>query len=663
MTFRPLKRGSFQPVRSIYTASVIATLAMVATVAMPESSAEAATPTHPVTMTAAVGYAGYFNENHWIPVNISIDNVGKPVSARLVLSVNGFTPSGPSQNGRVEWPLHIPTGWSKKFIAVPGNILSKLTSPEVDCVSNGRIIATTYLNATRIDNNDLVAVLSTQAISAQFLTGTTGPSPANNPVLPFALYPADFPDKPNLLDTLTAVVTTPTTLFGLKKDQQEALWTWVRMGGMLFVTGVKWGGTTPALPIVAGPDHWVSGSLFANLVPKTPLHRTLLMEGEGIRQGARIIAGSKTLPLIASMTVGRGAVVQTSFFPTQSVLLQWPGDVSLWSTLLKQMDNTSLNAVQNLLDPNGILTLSRASDSLSPLRVPSLRYWGMIFSAYIFLVGPLAFFVLKRLRKQSLAWGVLPLLSVVTTVSIYSFGETKRPEGMLTEGVAVVDLVGNSQAESYGISAFMSPHTVDVTAHTSQPTLLLPLAQEGIRRIGTATITQTHKSSFASFDAVGRWGMRYLYSAGSITGQGEFNTTLDSTYYFTGTIQNQTPYTLHDVAVFWNDKMFPIGDMAPGRRVMLKEPESAPFVSTPSWLLAYSAYNHDILHGVGRRLGEYSAPLINLTLNQNQALIVATTTERPPTLPRLTAHNGKTASSTTLTLVRQIVNVADYPLG
>lgn len=663
MTFRPLKRGRFAPVVGVVAAGVGATAAMLVTVATHLTDAKADTLVHPVTMTAAVGYAGYFNENHWIPVDISIDNVGKKVTARLELSINGITSTGPSQNGRVEWPLHIPTGWSKKVIAVPGNVLAKETTPELDCVVDGRIIAKAYLSATRIDNNDLVAVLSNEAISAQFLTGTIGPPPTSNPVLPFALNPADFPDRPNLLDTLTAVVTTPSTLFSLKKDQEDALWTWVRMGGMLFVTGVKWGGTTPSLPIIAGPDHWVSGSMFANLVPKTPLHRTLLMEGEGVRQGARIIAGSRTLPLIASMGVGRGSVVQTSFSPTQSVLLQWPGDVSLWSTLLKQMDNTSLNAVQNLLDPNGILTLSRASDSLSPLRVPSLRYWGMVFGAYIVLVGPLAFFILKRLRKQSLAWGILPLLSVVTTVSIYSFGETKRPDGMLTEGIAVLDLVGNSQAESYGISAFMSPHTVDVTAQTSQPTLLLPLAQEGIRRVGTAAITQTNKNSLASFDAVGRWGMRYLYSAGSITNQGEFQASLDSTYYFTGTLQNRTPYTLHDVAVFWNNKMFTIGDMAPGKKVTLKEPESAPTLRNPSWLLGYSAYNHDILRGVGRRLGEYSAPLINLNLNQHQALIVATTSERPPTLPLLVVHNGKIASSSTLTLVRQIVNVADYPLG
>lgn len=58
--------------------------------------------------------------------------------------------------------------------------------------------------------------------------------------------------------------------------------------------------------------------------------------------------------------------------------------------------------------------------------VPMAAGYIAVLAVYIILVGPIAYFILKKLDKRSLTWAVVPALAVIFTVMIYTMGSKTR---------------------------------------------------------------------------------------------------------------------------------------------------------------------------------------------------------------------------------------------
>lgn len=617
-----------------------------------------------INMSAIVGFNGFFGKNHWVPVRLRLENPGRAIAAELVVEVSDNLENGRIAQGTLRWPITLPSHSTiYKEIYVPGSVIDNASA---SCIADGQAIGAVRLEGNALGNTALVAVLSKEAQSAQFLTGSTGPGGA--PVLPISVGTDILPQSANLLNDLAALVAAPTELNHLSPAQDTALLQWVKLGGLLIVTGTS-GARAPwlaDLPLLPGPAHQMSGDgltqLFDSSVVSPP---GLTTYARGVKPDTELWAGTSSLPLMAALPVGRGTIVQTSFLPSQPALLGWSSNAAFWTQVLKNGSSGNNSALPSLLDKTGVLSLATASDALTPLRIPSLRFWALLFALYALVVGPGVFFLLRRKKRETLAWVLLPAISILTTIGIYVFGASQRPLGVLTEGVGVMDLVGDGSGEVYGIRGFMSPYVSNTSVATSQPMLVLPLAEQNVRQLGTATVLNSH-GTYTSFSDVGRWGVRYLYMAGAVTNLGELQTDLQQfgTAHdtFRGLVTNETSYTLHNVAMYWNGRMYALGNMTPSNTVLVSSQTTSQPVP-PNWLSAYSSYNRDITHGLGRPLGSLANQLgfMNSDLSTNQAVLVATTDSGNPSLPKLVT-NQKVSSSQGMVLVRQIVPVIQYPL-
>ena len=410
-----------------------------------------------IDMSATVGFNGFFGKNHWVPVRLRLDNPGRAIAAELVVEVSDNLENGRVAQGTLSWPITLPShSTTYKEIYVPGSVIDNAA---VSCVADGQAIGAVRLGGNALGNTALVAVLSNEAQSAQFLTGSTGPGGA--PVLPISVGTDILPQSANLLNDLTALAASPAQLSLLSSAQDTALLQWVKLGGLLIVTGTSAANPTwqANLPLVPGPAHDVSGDgltqLFDNSVANPPRLRTY---ARSIKRDTELWAGTSSLPLLAAMPMGRGTIVQTSFLPSQPALLGWSSNAAFWTQVLKNGSSGNNSALPSLLDKTGVLSLATASDALTPLRIPSLRFWALLFALYALVVGPGVFFVLRRRKRETLAWVLLPAISILTTIGIYVFGAAQRPSGVLTEGVGVMDLVGDGSGEVYGIRGFMSPY-------------------------------------------------------------------------------------------------------------------------------------------------------------------------------------------------------------
>lgn len=624
-----------------------------------QSTAQAAQNIH---ISAVVGFNGFYSRDQWVPVHVQIQNEGPTRTVQLAVPLSDTLGNGRRMDGTLLWNVNLPAhGKVTTVIAVPGRTMDGNTS--VECLYQGDDVASLRLSGTALGKVALVAVLSHQAQAGQFLTGSTD-GPGGNPVLPVTQAPSEMPGSANLLTALTAIAATPDVLNELSSHQQQALMHWVDLGGLLIVTGVQsehssW---TDWLPLLPGHQALTAGQSLASFGSDSavPLGK-VMSSARGLSSTGVLWAGTPQHPLLAALVSGRGLVVQTAFSPVQSTLLTWPSNASLWTSILQRGDSGGQSAFPAAFATGQALSLASASDSLSPLRLPSLRFWASVFLLYLLLIGPGLFFWLRRRHAEATAWIWLPVISLVTTGGIYWFGISQRPSGMLTEAVGVLDLVGNGTAESYGIRGFTSPRVSSATVRAGQPAMLtVPLA-ESVTNLGTAQVTMDPTGT-AYFYHLGRWAVRYVYTIGEVTGQGQLDAELWATLSgLNGYVRNDTPYPLHGLAVGWNKELYLLGDLAPGQTVSIR-PQSTLTAGGNGYLSAYGSYNHDITRGVGRTLGNYAAQqgLLQPSQQANAAVLMATTDSVTPALGPIITRQ-KLSVDDTRVLVRQFASVALYP--
>lgn len=612
-----------------------------------------------IWMGATVGYSGYYKLEDWVPITLSIHHVGRATPANLVVKVNQRFANGRRADGKLQWSVKLPKdGWITEQISVPGSMLNQGAS--VDLVAGDETLDTVTLSGNAVSRVSLVAVVTDSPQDTQFLAGS---SSSSMPVLPVAVNPTAIPNSVDLLSGLSAVVITVPTLASLTKSQQSALHTWVELGGLLVVSGVgrslsAW----PRMPLSEGTSRMVSAQPLAEFASETSIARGVEVSAAGISGSATLWAGTNQTPLLASESVGRGQIWQTAFSPMDPSLLGWGGDAQMWTSIFNDGTNVGTSGIPSLFTTSGALSLTSVGDALAPLRVPSLSLFGIVFAAYILVAGPATFLLLRRWRKQTWAWAALPLLSGVTTVGIYVFGGSERPDGLLVNGVGVMDLTGTGSALSYAAEAVMSPSAANLHFRAPKGNLVMPMSVDD--QPLTDSIVNFGDQSVTTFKNVPRWHPRYLFTVGTERSVGTLGANLSETYgILFGNVVNRTPYTLDDVAVVWGGTIVHLGTMKPGQQKSISPGEET---QTSAWISDYGTYNRALTHGIGRALGAYLALLPNAAQDSGrsseQAMLIATTQAHTPQLP-VPRGGQSVASDKTLVLVRQFLNVTDLAGG
>lgn len=612
-------------------------------------------------MSATVGFHGFYSKYSWVPVFVSIQDRTGEKDAVIRLNVDDAFDATRVAVSTLEWGVRLVPGKTvTREISVPGWVIDR--NGAVQCWVGNELQSTLTLSGNQLGKVAFVAVLSRIPQAAQFLTGSTQGA-GGLPVLPIAMDPNSLPTAANLLSSLTAVVATPDSLVMMDAAHRDSLLRWVKLGGLLVVTGTNasipdWESVFPLLP---GPPHTVKGVVLGQFARQaTAVPPSFTVAASGSRDGAELWAGTQNSPVIASLTVGRGTVVQTSFLPTQSSLLAWQNSATLWTEILGKGTLSRLTAMPPGLTASPTDTLASASGVLAPLRVPSLPLWGGILAFYVLLIGPVLFIILRRLRAEPWAWLILPAVSVITTAAMYGFGLAQRPSGLLTEGTGVLDLVGDNTAEVVSVRSFTSPSPRAVSLVTSEPTLMLPLSQRSSRTTTDTTVTHG-QTTVVHFANTGRWVVHDVLTEGTIGEQGTVDMRVWATLgVLSGVVQNNTPYPLHDAALCWNDTLIELGDISPGGAVTVSR--STPTVAAKqTYLPAYGNYNHDLTRGIGRSISNYAAQmnLFDGNADSSKVMLVATTTEGSAGMPEV-AGDIRVFSDKQMFLIRESGNVVEF---
>ena len=383
-----------------------------------------------VVMEAKVLLGGNARTGSWMAIDVKLTNSGPPIVGEIRLA------GGAQGRTRFGAAVDLPTQ-SDKTYRLYAQPLAFGREIAVDLVSGESTVASTKASFTLLDVNRLVVGIVAER--AGDIIGSVDLPPGPNAVAPLtvAIDPADLPARVEAWGTLDRLVWQDTDSSRLSSEQLAALRGWVAGGGRLVIVG----GTAGPASLSAFPDLMlpyrptattdVAPASLGALLGEVPDNATDMPALSGELTGGRALVSVGDRVVAAERPYGAGAVTIVGFDPTVEWIASTDTATRLWGQLLppRSMGGPVIG------DDSQIVS---AASQLPSLALPEVGWLIALLGAYILLIGPINYLVLRRLDKREWAWVTMPVLILAFAAGAYGFGSLLRGSDLIINEVAIV---------------------------------------------------------------------------------------------------------------------------------------------------------------------------------------------------------------------------------
>lgn len=514
-----------------------------------------------VTMTARAAQEGRHRYGGWATVVVDLSNQGSEFTGEVVVSPDS---EGPERGYQYVVPLTIAAGGRKK---VPVNLpVSNTSQATVQLRSGGSVLREEVVRLTAVAPDTLfVAVLSDDELGVPALSQLPSGAGTMTPQVT-RLDAASFPDSAGLLEQFDIIALSRFDTSNLTKAQAKALEGWVGRGGTLLLTGgPEWKRTLGSLPPALVPVS-ISGVSEVDLAPlgailnrpspgKGPVSEARVVHGQ-------VMAGTAAQPLIVSDSVGVGKVLFLAVDPGLQPIVTWQHMPELLSRYLGVQPRMAQMEFGNT---DG--QMQGALQRMPGLGLPSAGVVAALLLGYLLLVGPLSYWVLKRLDKREWTWVTVPVLSLAFVGVIYLVG-FGRNAAVFSHLITVTELVpGTDTATMDSFVGIYAPSLNRVEVAVEDARLVKPLG--GYGPMGTETTNRVilgDKTTVQMLD-LNNYSMKGLAVERDVTVKGRLELT-DMKVMDDGTVMarvvNNLDQPLTDVLLFGPQSTYQLGELAPG---------------------------------------------------------------------------------------------------
>ena len=382
------------------------------------------------TMEARILLNGNARIGSWMAIQVHLVNDGPAVSGELRLA------GGSQGQTRFGTAVDLPTQSDKTYLlyAQPPAFGSEL---EIVLVSGDQKVASTKARFSIHDTTQLVVAVVAERPEA--IVGSLGLLPNQNQVAPLvmSITPEDLPERVEGWNMLDRIVWQDVDADRLTPAQLDSLRGWVAAGGRLVIAG----GTAGPKSLSAFPDVLLPyrpsattdapAAALASLLGAPPAGATDLPALSGELTEGRALASVGDRVVAAERTYGTGQVTLLGFDPAAPWIVESKASEGLWRRLLPTRTFGGLV----FSDDNMLVS---AVSQLPSLALPPIGGLIGLLGAYILLIGPLNYLILRRLDRREWAWLTMPILIVVFTVGAYGFGAALRGNDVIVNEIAIV---------------------------------------------------------------------------------------------------------------------------------------------------------------------------------------------------------------------------------
>jgi hypothetical protein len=530
----------------------------------------AATPVAAVdglTIEAKAMLDGHARVGSWMAIAVHVKNDGPAIDGELRMA------GGSQGRTRFGVPAPLPTQSDKTFLlyAQPPAFGREL---EISLVDHGETILKTKVSFTVHDPTQLV--VGVVAERPGDIVGAIDLLPNQAQVAPviLPLDPEDLPSRVEAWGPIDRLIWQDIDSNRLDTDQLAALRGWIAGGGRLVIVGGTAGPNTLSafsdtlLPFRPIATLEVAADALSALVGSVPVGTADLPAMSGELIAGRTLLASGDRVIAADRPYGNGNTTLIGFDPTT----KWIADGVAGETLWRRVIPTRTSSGLVLGDDSQLIS---AVSQLPSLALPPIGGLIALLAGYILLVGPINYFVLKRLDRREWAWVTMPLLVAVFAVGAYVYGAALRGSDVLVNEVALVrGSPGATDGTAQVYIGVFSPSRGTYQVEVPGGALLSsPISGDFFGGEGTASTLDVVQSDPARVRdlAVGFGSLRTIRAETPMAVPLVETAIRLEDGHLKGTVKNASQITLESPSVVLGSTVARLKDIAPGETVEFDE--------------------------------------------------------------------------------------------
>ncbi len=558
----------------------------------------------PLTMNARILLQGHARTGSWAAIEIDLKNDGPSIQGELQMD------GGTQSNARYAMAVSLPTGSHQTYVlhAQPPAFGRNV---KVDLVAASGVVDSVNVAYLVHDATQLVVGVLAERPAAlvsqiHLPTSALGVAPA---IVPLTL--ADLPERAEGWAVLDRLVWQDVDSNQLSAGQLEALRRWLAAGGRLVIVGGSAGiGTLSAFPDAILPYRPtstldVAASTLTSLLGPIPSGSTDLPAMAGALARGRALATSGDRAVAAELSYGSGRVTLIGFDPTTKWLAASKSVDSLWRAALptRTGDSTLLSDDSQLV---------QAVYQLPLLALPPTAGLLVIIGAYILIIGPINYLILRRLDRRELAWVTMPILVLAFAAASFGYGAFLRGTDVVVNEVAIVRGAPDAtEATAQVYFGIFSPTRSTYRVEVPEGALLAsPINGEQFGQ-GTTSLdiiqgTGAEQPSAVRNLLVGSGSLRIVRAQVPVTAPRMRAELALVNGVLTGSFENASDQPLEGVAVVLGSAVAVLGDVAPHAKMNVSLPiRDNPFGTALADQVVGASFDQSSAAGV-RRSTRYS---------------------------------------------------------
>lgn len=509
---------------------------------------------------------GRYRIGSWLPISITVSNQGIDFIGDLRVQTSR---TGADYSTQVDLPRN-----SQKTVTIY-TYLDRLTRRlTIKLLKAGEQIVEQSVRIQPHSTNDFLIGLLSAEQSQSFPLPSDKVAGKSLVIVP--ITPSDLPHYYAGLSSFKSLLIDGVDLQTLAPSQLDALRQWINLGGQLIING-----NSRAPDVLAGLPEALrpaiitgrSQSIAQNLFP------TFLGEGEvellDVRptatskvQGNSALSGGSDM-LLYQQQLGHGNVVLSRINLSNPLLANWPLWAEFWHDLVPQEIVINPGIMPNNATSSQFIEGNIASNltRLSALELPSLTLLGVLLLVYCILVGPVTFFILRKLDRQALGWVIVPTITLIFAGIAYGVGYSRRGGDAILNEITLIEPIDASSARVRAFVGVFSPSNQTFELSAGEQGLIRPISTLGVW--DTSELNGVYADSRARELELKQWSMRSVMADSIQAFKGlEASISLEGLQYH-AEVTNRSDYLIRDVAIVHDVYVAEVGDLQPGESKQL----------------------------------------------------------------------------------------------
>lgn len=397
------------------------------------------------------GIQGKYRAMKYIPVTVEVNSLERDFIGEIevrVASSNMGTYDAYSKE------VSLTKGEISK-VTIPVKVLENSSKMTVNIVEDGKVLSqkkTLISNGRVTETNLFTGVLTDDATSLGYIGNVKFDSSRGfEGTIENVYLDENIIGENNLnIDGLDAIIINNYNMSNLKKEQYDAINSWINKGGTLILGA----GANESKTIGSIDKDFLqvksNGVKEENL---TLVEDNLKLITSNLEvKDAKIKNGTSEKPLVYSIEKGRGEILITTFDLGLEPLIS-SKDASKFLSLILT------DAANGIFDKNmnggymgqGYYRARELMQSIPINEIVGTKSLIVVFGLYALIIGVVLYIVLKKLNKRDLTWIAIPAISIVFALVIYFMGSSTRVNDIILNqnNIVSVDKDGKGLAKGY----------------------------------------------------------------------------------------------------------------------------------------------------------------------------------------------------------------------